>query len=141
MSSIESALEYARGHHDAFLDQYKELLSIPSVSAMSEHAGDVQRCAEWMAAQLRALKMAKVEIVPTAGHPIVYAEWLDAPGKPTVLVYGHYDVQPVDPLNEWTTVYGRLTPPTNCAANNSSVRRSGMLLVAGGRFAGGGTCS
>lgn len=101
MSSIESALEYARAHHDAFLDQYKDLLSIPSVSAMSEHAGDVERCAEWLAGQLAGLKMPVVQVLPTDGHPIVYAEWVDAPGRPTVLVYGHYDVQPADPLNEW----------------------------------------
>ena len=101
MRSIEPALAYAGAHREAFLDQYMELLSIPSVSALSEHAGDVQRCAEWLAGQLAGLKMPVVEVLPTDGHPIVYAEWLDAPGKPTVLVYGHYDVQPTDPLDEW----------------------------------------
>ena len=101
MSEIACALGYERAHHDAFIDQYKDLLSIPSISAMSEHAGDVERCAEWLAGQLAGLKMPVVEVLPTDGHPIVYAEWLNAPGRPTVLVYGHYDVQPADPLNEW----------------------------------------
>ncbi len=101
MSSNEASLSYAREHQDAFLDQYKDLLSIPSVSTLSEHAGDIQRCAEWIAAQLRSMKLPVVEILPTPGHPIVYAESMNAPGKPTMLVYGHYDVQPADPLDEW----------------------------------------
>lgn len=92
---------YAREHRDAFLEQYKDVVSIPSVSTMSEHAGDIARCAEWLVAQLGGLKMLRVELLPTGGHPIVYAESLNARGKPTLLVYGHYDVQPADPFDEW----------------------------------------
>ncbi len=84
------------------LDDLFELLSIPSVSADPAHAADVQRAAEWLRAKLEALGFT-VEVVPTAGHPIVYAERLVDPKAPTVLVYGHYDVQPPDPLELWET--------------------------------------
>lgn len=99
------ALEYAHQHHDRFLRELDELLSIPSVSTLSEHKGDVERAAAWVAAQLRALGLERVELMPTGGHPVAYGEWLEAPGQPTVLIYGHYDVQPADPLDEW------LSPP------------------------------
>lgn len=101
MASVDAALHFAREHKDTHLQQLKDLLAIPSISTLSEHAGDIARCAEWLAEQLRAIRMTRVEIIPTARHPVIYAEWLGAPGKPTVLVYGHYDVQPADPLNEW----------------------------------------
>lgn len=103
MSPIDAALVHAETHRERFLDELKELLAIPSISTLPEHAPDVLRTADWMAAQLSALGMDAVEIIPTPGHPVVYGEWLRAPGKPTVLVYGHYDVQPADPLDEWDT--------------------------------------
>jgi len=78
-------------------------LSIPSVSTLSEHKPDLQRAAEWVSKQMSGMGLKNVEVMPTAGHPAVYGEWLNAPGKPIVLVYGHYDVQPVDPLNEWVS--------------------------------------
>ncbi|MCC6142802.1 MAG: dipeptidase [Candidatus Hydrogenedentes bacterium] len=99
--SREEALRYAHTRRDEHLEQYRELLRIPSISTLSSHKPDVQRCAEWLAAELKRLKMDRVEIIPTAGHPVVYGESIKAPGKPTVLVYGHYDVQPVDPIDEW----------------------------------------
>jgi acetylornithine deacetylase/succinyl-diaminopimelate desuccinylase-like protein len=83
------------------LNELFELLRIPSVSTKSENKPDVERAAQWVADKLRAAGMEKVEILPTGGHPMVYAEWLNAPGRPTVLLYGHYDVQPAEPLNEW----------------------------------------
>ncbi|HTD44966.1 MAG TPA: dipeptidase, partial [Bryobacteraceae bacterium] len=83
------------------LDELKEFLRIPSVSTLPEHAGDVQRAARFVADSLKAVGLEHVEIIPTAKHPLVYADWLHAPGKPTVLCYGHYDVQPPDPLEEW----------------------------------------
>ena len=83
------------------LDELKDFLRIPSISTLPEHAPDVKRAAEFVAASLTKAGMENVEIIPTAGHPLVYADWLHAPGKPTVLCYGHYDVQPVDPLDEW----------------------------------------
>jgi len=83
------------------LDELKEFLRIPSVSTLPEHAGDVQRAARFVADSLKAVGLEHVEIIPTAKHPLVYADWLHAAGKPTVLCYGHYDVQPPDPLGEW----------------------------------------
>ena len=83
------------------LDELKDFLRIPSVSTLPEHAGDVQRAARFVADSLKAAGLEHVEIIPTAKHPLVYADWLHAPGKPTVLCYGHYDVQPPDPLEEW----------------------------------------
>jgi acetylornithine deacetylase/succinyl-diaminopimelate desuccinylase-like protein len=83
----------------------QELLRIPSVSALSQHRGDVLRAAEWVAADLRAMGLHGVETIadPEGGNPLVYGEWLDAPGHPTLLIYGHYDVQPPDPLELWQT--------------------------------------
>ena len=83
------------------LDELKDFLRIPSVSTLPEHAGDVQRAARFVADSLKAAGLEHVEIIPTAKHPLVYADWLHASGKPTVLCYGHYDVQPPDPLEEW----------------------------------------
>jgi acetylornithine deacetylase/succinyl-diaminopimelate desuccinylase-like protein len=88
---------------DRFEEDLCALLRIPSVSADSKFRPDVRRAAEWVADQFRAMKL-PTEVVETAGHPIVYAEWLGAPGAPTALVYGHYDVQPPDPLNEWISL-------------------------------------
>ena len=103
MSQLESALDYARAHKDEHLAELVDLLSIPSVSTLPEHKPDIRRCAEWLKAQLESLGLSTVELKETPGHPIVYGEWLEAPGKPTVLVYGHYDVQPADPFDEWDT--------------------------------------
>ncbi len=97
----DAALAYADEHRDAFLEDLKALLRIPSISTLPENAKDVQRAAQFVADQLSAIGLKKVKVIKTDGHPLVYGEWLDAPGKPTVLVYGHYDVQPVDPIGEW----------------------------------------
>lgn len=96
-----AALAYLDQHQDRFLADLLELLRIPSISASPEHRGEVARCAEWLAEHMRGLGLEHVTVIPTAGHPVVYADWLHAPGRPTVLVYNHYDVQPVDPLDEW----------------------------------------
>lgn len=101
MSDATRALAYARENRERFLDEYKDFLRIPSISTLSEHKADIQRCAGWVAAQLTRLGFGHVAIMPTDKHPVVYGDWLNAPGRPTVLVYGHYDVQPVDPLDEW----------------------------------------
>ena len=101
MPDMNAALERARNARETQLDAYRDLLRIPSVSTLPEHGGDMQRCAEWLAGRLRGAGMAKAEIMPTPGHPVVYAESAQEAGRPTVLVYGHYDVQPVDPLDEW----------------------------------------
>jgi acetylornithine deacetylase/succinyl-diaminopimelate desuccinylase-like protein len=88
---------------DRFLEELKDFLRIPSISTLPEHAPDVQRAAGFVADSLRTAGLEHVEIIPTAKHPLVYADWLHAPGKPTVLCYGHYDVQPPDPLELWTS--------------------------------------
>ncbi len=83
------------------LDELKDFLRIPSISTLPEHKADVRRAAEFVAAALRDAGLQNIEIIETARHPLVYADWLHAPGKPTVLCYGHYDVQPPDPLDLW----------------------------------------
>ncbi|MEO3946436.1 dipeptidase [Gorillibacterium sp. CAU 1737] len=94
-------LSYFQDHRETHLAELKDWLRIPSISALSEHKPDMQRAASWLADKLTQAGLEHVEIHQTAGHPIVYADHLHAPGQPTVLVYGHYDVQPVDPLNLW----------------------------------------
>ncbi len=98
----QNALEYARHNRERFLAELKEIVAIPSISTADEHKPDVIRAAEWMASHLRALGMDKVQVMPTGGHPVVYGETMKA-GKDaaTVLIYGHYDVQPPDPLHLW----------------------------------------
>jgi len=101
---LKEALDYAHQNHERFLNELKDFLTIPSISTDPEHKQDMQRGAEWLAGQLREIGMENVQILPTAGHPVVYGDWLHA-GKmaPTVMVYGHYDVQPPDPLELWQT--------------------------------------
>jgi acetylornithine deacetylase/succinyl-diaminopimelate desuccinylase-like protein len=100
---MDAALSYADDRFDTFLGQLEDLLRIPSVSTDSAYADDVNRAATWLAEHFDAIGMAESEVVVTDGHPIVYAEHVTDPVKPTVLVYGHYDVQPPDPLVEWDT--------------------------------------
>ena len=100
---MDALTGYLDQNRDRFVDDLKAVLRIPSVSAKAEHKGDCVRCAEHIAAHLRSLGMTGVEVAPTAGHPVVYAEWLGAPGRPTALVYGHYDVQPPEPLELWAS--------------------------------------
>jgi len=95
--------EFIEGNRDKHLEELCDFLRIPSVSAKSEHKPDIERAAKWVADSLRAAGFRKIEIVPTNLHPLVYAESLEAPGKPTILFYGHYDVQPPEPLELWTT--------------------------------------
>ncbi len=100
---MEGVLSYVEQHRDRFLSELKDLLAIPSVSTKKEHTGDIQRCAEWVAGHMKSIGLQNVQIMPTGGHPAVYADWLNAPGKPTLLLYGHYDVQPPEPLELWTS--------------------------------------
>jgi acetylornithine deacetylase/succinyl-diaminopimelate desuccinylase-like protein len=95
------AARYARAHRGRFVRSLCELVSIPSVSVDPARAADVRRCGELLARELRRIGLQRVEMVPTARHPVVYAEWLGARDRPTVLVYGHYDVQPADPPSAW----------------------------------------
>lgn len=93
--------DYQAQHKDRFLNEMLELLRIPSISANTENAGDMQRCADAVAQRLREAGADRVEVMPTKGYPVVYGEKIIDPSKPTVLVYGHYDVQPADPLELW----------------------------------------
>ncbi len=95
--------EYLSRRQAVSLEELKSLLSIPSISALPEHADDVRQTAQWVADRLQAAGLERVEVLPTGGHPVVYAEWLHAGEKPTILIYGHFDVQPVDPLDLWTS--------------------------------------
>src|SRR6266540_3978945 len=104
MSELQRALDYANQNRERFLNDLIEVLKIPSISTDAEYKNDVQRAAEWMANHLKQLGMEHVEVMPTdGGHPVVYADYIKKPGAPTVLVYGHYDVQPADPLELWET--------------------------------------
>lgn len=100
---MKAAIDYAARNHSRFLDELFEYLRIPSVSSSPEHRPDMQRCAEWLRAALLKSGADRAEIHPTPGHPIVYGEKRISDTAPTVLVYGHYDVMPVDPLDEWHT--------------------------------------
>jgi acetylornithine deacetylase/succinyl-diaminopimelate desuccinylase-like protein len=96
-------ISYIESKREEHLNELKELLRIPSVSTKSEHKQDIERAAHWVADKLRAAGLENVELSPTKMHPVVYGESLRAPGKPTVLFYGHYDVQPAEPLDLWTS--------------------------------------
>src|ERR1700740_373698 len=118
---MPTAVEFARAQYPRFLDELKSLLRIPSVSTLPEHKGDVRRAADSLATELKRIGMEKVRIIEGAGHPLVYADWLHAPGKPTCLCYGHYDVQPPDPLDEW------LTPPFEPTERNGNLYARGAV--------------
>jgi acetylornithine deacetylase/succinyl-diaminopimelate desuccinylase-like protein len=96
-------LDYIESRRAENISELKEFLRIPSISTKSEHKPDIERAARWVSDRLRDAGFSQAEIIPTKMHPLVYAESLHAPGKPTVLFYGHYDVQPPDPLNLWTS--------------------------------------
>jgi len=94
-------MNYFEQHHDEYLEGLKAILRIPSISTLSEHKPDIRRAGEFMRDLLTKAGMQNAELIEGEGNPLVYAEWLGAPGKPTLLMYGHYDVQPPDPLDEW----------------------------------------
>ena len=120
------AIVFAAENHARFLEELKELLRIPSVSTLPEHAADCRKTAEKLAAELKRIGMENVRLIETGierggGHPLVYADWLHAGDKPTVLMYGHYDVQPADPLEEW------LTPPFEPTERNGNLYARGAV--------------
>jgi acetylornithine deacetylase/succinyl-diaminopimelate desuccinylase-like protein len=100
---MDKVVDFINVNRDRYIDEMKQYLAIPSISALPEHKGDVRACAEWTANEMRRIGLQNVRLEETPGHPVVYGEWLGAPGKPTILFYGHYDVQPVDPVHLWTS--------------------------------------
>jgi acetylornithine deacetylase/succinyl-diaminopimelate desuccinylase-like protein len=116
---LASVDDFVHQHEKRFLDELFELIRIPSVSTLPEHDGDVARAAEFVAAKLKSAGMENVEVIKTAHHPLVYADWLHAPGKPTVICYGHYDVQPPDPLELWES------PPFEPTVRNGNIYARG----------------
>ncbi len=98
MQQIESYLD---AHQDAYLQELLAFLAIPSVSALPEHAGDVRRAGQWVTERLTRAGLEHVQLLETGGHPVVYGDWLHADGSPTILIYGHFDTQPADPLELW----------------------------------------
>ncbi|MFL2434483.1 MAG: dipeptidase [Vicinamibacterales bacterium] len=116
---MDSVVDFINVNRDRYIDELKEYLSIPSISALSDYAPDVIRCAKWTAEELKRVGLDNVRLVETEGYPVVCAEWLHAGAAPTIIFYGHYDVQPVDPLDKWDT------PPFNATV------RAGELYARG----------
>ena len=98
---MNNVIDFINVNRERYLDELKAFLAIPSISALPEHSGDVRRCAEWCVEEMRRIGLQNVRLIDTPGNPVVYGDWLGAAGAPTILFYGHYDVQPVDPLNLW----------------------------------------
>jgi acetylornithine deacetylase/succinyl-diaminopimelate desuccinylase-like protein len=98
---MNNVIDFINTNRDRYVEELKAYLAIPSISALPQHLGDVRRCAEWTADELRRIGMENVRLIETPGNPVVYGDWLGAAGAPTILFYGHYDVQPVDPVNLW----------------------------------------
>ena len=118
---LKSALEFAKGNKANALAELKDFLRIPSISTLPEHAGDVRVAAQFVADELTRIGMENVRLIETSGHPLVYADHLHAAGKPTILCYGHYDVQPPDPLEEW------LSPPFEPTERNGNIYARGAV--------------
>jgi acetylornithine deacetylase/succinyl-diaminopimelate desuccinylase-like protein len=114
-----SAEPFVDRNRDRLLAELFEFLRIPSISTLPEHREDIQRAARFVASSLSGVGMENIEILPTDGHPLIYADWQHAPGRPTVLCYGHYDVQPPDPLEQW------VSPPFEPTIRNGSIYARG----------------
>lgn len=126
---IKNVLKHARAHEKEYLKEFFHLLSIPSISALPEHKEDILRAAEWLAAYIKEIGLENVQLLEDGGNPVVYGDWLHAKGRPTVLIYGHYDVQPPDPLDEW------LSPPFEPEIRNDNVYARGASDNKGQFFA------
>src|SRR5204862_4165821 len=98
---MDAIIDFINTYRDRYVEELKAYLAIASISALPEHAADVKRAAEWSADEMRRIGMQNVRLVETPGYPVVYGDWLGAEGAPTILFYGHYDVQPVDPVDLW----------------------------------------
>jgi acetylornithine deacetylase/succinyl-diaminopimelate desuccinylase-like protein len=116
-----SAIAFAKANENRFLEELKDLLRIPSVSTLPEHKPDIEKSAAFIAGELKRIGIEHVEIITTAGYPLVYGDWLHAPGKPTVLLYAHYDVQPAEPFDEWKS------PPFEPTERNGNLYARGAV--------------
>ena len=118
---MDNVTNHIHSSRDRYIEELKEFLAIPSVSALPEHLDDVRQCAQWTADELTRVGLQNVRLIETPGNPVVYADWLHAAGEdvPTILFYGHYDVQPVDPLDEW------LTPPFEATVREGEIYARG----------------
>src|SRR3569623_1804361 len=116
-----AAVTFATENHSRFVSELKDLLRIPSISTLPEHKSDCRRAAEFLATELKRIGIENVRLIDTQGHPLVYGAWLHAAGKPTGLVYGHYDVQPADPLDEW------ISPPSEPTERNGYIYARGAV--------------
>jgi acetylornithine deacetylase/succinyl-diaminopimelate desuccinylase-like protein len=112
-------MNYYEQHHQDYLEGLKTFLRIPSISTLSEHKPDIQKAAEFVRSELEKAGLQQAQLIQGEGNPLVYGEWLGAPGKPTILLYGHYDVQPPDPLDEWKS------PPFEPDIRNNNIYARG----------------
>ena len=127
---VEHLDAYLDQHQDQFIEELSEFVAIPSISSVSEYAGEVRRAADWVAGKLDEIGMEHVQVMPTNGHPVVYADWLHVDGRPTVLIYGHYDVQPPGPADEWTTpAFEPEIRDNRMYARGASDNKGGMFLT------------
>lgn len=120
---------YLSEHGARFTEELLDFLRIPSISSLPEHSADVVRAAEWVAERLKRAGMETPQILPTGGHPVVYADWLHAPGRPTVLIYGHFDTQPVDPLDLWRSPPFSPVIEEGCVVARGASDDKGNMLV------------
>src|SRR6188508_1347939 len=116
---MNNVIDFINTNRDRYVEELKAYLAIPSISALPQHADDVKRCAQWTADEMRRIGMENVELVETPGFPVVYGDWLGAEGAPTILFYGHYDVQPVDPLELWES------PPFDATVRDGEIYARG----------------
>jgi acetylornithine deacetylase/succinyl-diaminopimelate desuccinylase-like protein len=118
---MNKVVDHINVHRDRYVDELTQYLAIPSISALPQHRDDVRKCAEWTADEMRRIGLQSVRIEETPGHPVVYGEWLGAEGAPTILFYGHYDVQPVDPVDLWTS------PPFEATVRDGEIYARGSV--------------
>jgi acetylornithine deacetylase/succinyl-diaminopimelate desuccinylase-like protein len=116
---MQPLVDFINGSRHRYISELKQFLGMPSVSALQQRAADVRRCAEWTAKEMQQIGLEHVELFNTPGHPIVYGDWLRAAGAPTILIYGHYDVQPTDLIDLWES------PPFEATERNGEIYARG----------------
>ncbi len=126
---MQQVLDYIARNEVRYLEELKDFIAIPSISTESRHKEDVTRCAKWIAAHLKSIGVDTVRIYPTKGHPIVYAEHPGPSDEPTLLLYGHYDVQPVEPLGEWTSPPFEATVRDRCLYGRGTADDKGQVFI------------